>query len=96
MIWGDIALKRGYFEGMRDFDPPAEVAAYQGPLFVAHGTRDVDVLPHAADKFLDAHQGPQEAFLADMDHSFNAIQGAQMLDQLLDRTVVFYRQAGLF
>lgn len=95
MIWGDIALKQGYFEGMRDFDPPAEIAAYQGPLFVAHGTKDVDVLPHAADKFLDAHDGPQQAYLAEMDHSFNATQGPQMLDTLLDRTVAFYRQAGL-
>lgn len=95
MIWGEIALKQGYFEGMRDFDPPAEIAAYNGPLFVAHGTRDVDVLPHAADRFLDAHDGPQEAFLAEMDHSFNAIHGPQMLDTLLDRTVAFYRRVGL-
>ncbi len=93
--WADIALKQGYFDGMRASKPLAEVAAYHGPLFVAHGSLDTAVLPHAADRFLAAHPGPHEAWLAKMDHSFNAVQGPEMLDRLLDATAGFFQRSGL-
>ena len=59
------------------------------------GLADTAVLPHAADKFLAAHKGKQQAWITDMDHSFNATQGPEMLDRLLDATAAFFKQNGL-
>ncbi|MES2813513.1 MAG: alpha/beta fold hydrolase, partial [Pseudomonadota bacterium] len=58
--WGAVVeLKRGFFEGVTTFDPPAELASYAGPLFIAHGTKDTTVLPAAVDTFLAAHEGEE-------------------------------------
>jgi hypothetical protein len=75
--------------------PPAEVAAYRGPLFVAHGWQDEAVLPHAAAKFLAAHKASQESWMEEMDHSFNATTGPKTLDRLLDATADFFKRNGL-
>jgi dipeptidyl aminopeptidase/acylaminoacyl peptidase len=90
-----IALKHGYFDGMMTLKPTDEICHYAGPLFVAHGLADTAVLPHAADKFLAAHKGKQQAWITEMDHSFNATQGPQTLDRLLDATADFFKQNGL-
>lgn len=90
-----IALKQGYFDGMMTIKPATEISRYTGPLFVAHGLADTAVLPHAADRFLAAHRGVQQAWITDMDHAFNATQGPQMLDRLLDATAAFFKQNGL-
>jgi dipeptidyl aminopeptidase/acylaminoacyl peptidase len=95
LSWKDISLKQGYFEGMLAMKPLAEVAAYNGPLFVAHGWQDEAVLPHAAAKFLAAHKASQENWMEDMDHSFNATTGPKTLDRLLDATADFFRRNGL-
>ena len=88
--WGKtVHLKRGYFECVMRNRPTEEIAHYPGPLFVAHGTRD-DVIPVlAAEAYLAAHKGSHEAWIAEMDHSFNATQGAEMLDRLADATLDF-------
>lgn len=90
-----VSLKQGYFDGVMAMDPPAEIAAYTGPLFVAHGWQDEAVLPHAALKFLAAHTASQESWLENMDHSFNATTGPKMLDRLLDATADFFKRNGL-
>jgi fermentation-respiration switch protein FrsA (DUF1100 family) len=90
-----IALKQGYFDGMMTLKPAEEILRYAGPLFVAHGLADTAVLPHAADKFLAAHKGKQQAWITDMDHSFYATQGPEMLDRLLDATADFFKLNGL-
>jgi dienelactone hydrolase len=90
LSWGKtVHLKRGYFQGVMTNRPTEEIARYPGPLFVAHGTRDDAVAPHAADQYLAAHKGPHQAWIAEMDHSFNANQGAEMLDRLADATLDF-------
>ncbi|MBL4558195.1 MAG: alpha/beta fold hydrolase [Rhodobacteraceae bacterium] len=44
--WGaEIGLNGAFFEGIATFDPMAEIAAYDGPLFVTRGTLDTTVLP---------------------------------------------------
>jgi dipeptidyl aminopeptidase/acylaminoacyl peptidase len=93
--WKSFSLKQGYFDGMFAIDPAAEVAAYLGPLFVAHGRLDEAVLPHAAAKLLAAHKASQESWLEDMDHSFNASTGPRTLDRLLDATADFFKRNGL-
>lgn len=88
--WGaEIALKQGYFEGIRAMDPLAEIAAYEGPLFVAQGSIDTTVLPVAADAFIAAHDGPEELWVAEMDHVFNAFTGPATLDEMVGRTIGF-------
>jgi dipeptidyl aminopeptidase/acylaminoacyl peptidase len=88
--WGAvIGLKQGYFDQLRTVDPVQEIAAYKGPLFVAQGTLDTTVLPASADLLIAAHTGPQETFIAGMDHVFNAFTGPQTLDQMVAATIAF-------
>ncbi|WP_103258312.1 alpha/beta hydrolase family protein [Tabrizicola aquatica] len=90
--WGAvIELKRGFFEGVATFDPPAELASYAGPLFITHGTQDTTVLPSAVDTFLAAHEGEETAWIAEMDHVFNAFTGPETLDQMVGETVAFLK-----
>ena len=90
--WGaTIELKRGFFEGVTTFDPPAELASYAGPLFIAHGTKDTTVLPAAVDTFLTAHEGEEASWSAEMDHVFNAFTGPDTLDQMVGETVAFLK-----
>jgi uncharacterized protein len=86
--WGaEIALKQGYFDGLVTFAPPAELAAYKGPLFVAQGTLDTTVLPTSADVLLAAHDGTEEKWGAEMDHVFNVFTGPDTLDQMVTATI---------
>ncbi len=88
--WGAvIELKQGYFDGLLSLDPVKEIAAYQGPLFVAQGSLDTTVLPVSADLLIAAHEGTEELWTAEMDHVFNAFTGPQTLDQMVAATVGF-------
>lgn len=89
--WGaTIALRRGFFEGVTTFSPTTEIAAYAGPLFVAHGTRDDVVPPAAAQMLLDAHPGPDVLWMQDMDHVFNVFGGPATLDAMVAETIAFF------
>ncbi len=89
--WGAvIELKQGYFDGLLSLDPVKEIAAYQGPLFVAQGSLDTTVLPVSADLLIAAHEGTEELWTAEMDHVFNAFTGPQTLDQMVAATVGFF------
>jgi len=89
--WGaEVALKRPFFDGLSTLDPLAEIAAYDGPLFVAHGTADPTV-PYAAQQmFLDAHNGVEEAYTRDMDHAFNVFADVAVLDEMVGATIAFF------
>ena len=88
------ALKQGYFDQMQSFNPLAEIAAYAGPLFVAHGTLDTVVVPKAQSHLIAAHRGQNEAFVRAMDHCFNVSQGPEMLDEMVWATISFFEQHG--
>ncbi len=88
--WGaEIALKQGYFDGIKAMDPLAEIAAYKGPLLVAHGSNDTTVLPKAALDFIKSHDGPEVLWKTQMDHVFNAFTGPDILDLMIEETVDF-------
>jgi alpha/beta superfamily hydrolase len=88
--WGaEIALKQGFFDGVATHDPVRELAAYGGPLFVAHGDLDTTVLPAAADAYLAAHDGVEAKWTAAMDHVFNAFTGPETLDLMVAETIGF-------
>ncbi|MGB8811710.1 MAG: alpha/beta fold hydrolase [Paracoccaceae bacterium] len=89
--WGAvIELKQGFFDGFATLDPLKEIAAYRGPLFVAQGTKDTTVAPISADKLIDAHEGTEQRFSAEMDHVFNAFTGPQTLDEMVGKTIGFF------
>ncbi|MEZ5811270.1 MAG: alpha/beta fold hydrolase [Rhizobiaceae bacterium] len=90
--WGaEIKLKSGFFESMFTLDPVAEIAGYDGPLFVAVGTND-DVVypqPESGQILLDYHPGEEELFVRPMDHVFNAFAGVEQVDELIQATGSF-------
>lgn len=89
--WGaEIALRRGFFEGMAAFSPTAEIAAWRGPLFVAQGSRDDLVPPASAEALIAAHSGPHALWMQDMDHVFNVFGGPETLDALVAATLDFF------
>lgn len=88
--WGaEIALRRGYFEGLTTFSPTAEIAAWRGPLFVAQGSRDDLVPPASAERLIAAHTGPNALWIEDMDHVFNIFTGPETLDAMVAATIAF-------
>ena len=93
--WGaEITLNQPFFEGVLDADPLAEIARYDGPLFVAQGSEDATVDPAQAEMWLKAHDGPQELWLREMDHTFDAYQGPERLDDMVSATVAFFDMLG--
>ncbi|MCP1167805.1 alpha/beta hydrolase family protein [Limimaricola litoreus] len=93
--WGqEITLNQPFFEGVLDADPLAEIARYDGPLFVAQGSEDATVDPAQAEMWLAAHEGPQEFWLREMDHTFDAYQGPAQLDEMVAATVAFFDMLG--
>jgi dienelactone hydrolase len=91
--WGaEIGLNGAFFEGIATFDPMAEIAAYDGPLFVTRGTLDTTVLPADADAFIAAHDGPEMLWTAEMDHVFNVFTTTETLDAMVAATAAFFRE----
>ncbi len=89
--WGpEISLNGAFFDGIETFDPLSEIKAYDGPLFVAQGTKDTTVLPQSADALIAAHEGPEKMWKADMDHVFNVFTTSDALDTLIEQTVSFF------
>ncbi len=88
--WAEIELNGAFFQGLTTADPVAEIAAYSGPLFVAQGLQDTSVLPASADLYLDSHEGPEERWLAQMDHVFNIFTTDETLDQMIAATIAFF------
>lgn len=89
---GEIELKGAFFDGITAFDPQAEIAAWEGPLFVAHGSEDTVVPPSAADRLLAAHEGPEELWTAEMDHAFDVTETTETLDAMVGATVAFFEE----
>ncbi|MEP1208563.1 MAG: alpha/beta fold hydrolase [Rhizobiaceae bacterium] len=89
--WGaKMTLNGAFFAGVARFDPATEIASYAGPLFVAQGVEDTIVMPRAAELLIAAHEGPEEFWMADMDHVFNSFSSAERLEELIARTVKFF------
>ena len=92
--WGaEVALKGAFFDEVAAFDPTKELMGYSGPLLVAQGNNDTTVLPASADAFLDAHDGPEAKWTADMDHVFNIFATDADLAAMIDGTIAFLKDA---
>jgi dienelactone hydrolase len=89
--WGaEIELKGAFFDDIATFDPAAEIAGYEGPLFVAQGSLDDTVPPASADVLIAAHEGPEELWVAEMDHVFNAFTTDETLEAMIAATIAFF------
>lgn len=89
--WGaEIQLNGAFFDGIETIDPMAEIASYDGPLFITQGMTDTTVLPQSAAAFIDAHDGAEQMWTAEMDHVFNAFATTDTLDQMIDATAAFF------
>lgn len=88
--WGaEIELKGAFFDGIATHDPVDEIKGYSGPLFVAVGRQDTAVDAVNGTRFIDAHDGPEQLWTAEMDHVFNVFAERATLDELLAQTVAF-------
>ena len=60
LSWGaEIDLNGAFFDGVAQFNTAAEIAGYEGPLFVAQGSKDTLVSPDSAAILITAHEGPK-------------------------------------
>lgn len=94
--WGaEVQLKQAFFDSLFMLDPIADIVDYEGPLFVAVGTKDDVVFPQpeSGQILLDYHDGPEELWVRDMDHVFNAFQGVETVDELISATGDFIDKA---
>ena len=90
--WGpEITLNGAFFDGIETFDPIAEIKGYSGPLFVTKAMNDTTVLPGESDRFIDAHDGPEELWTAEMDHVFNVFSTTETLDEMVAATIAFFK-----
>ncbi len=93
--WGaEVQLKPAFFESLFTLDPVAEITGYDGPLFVAVGTKDDVVFPQPASGqiLIDYHDEEDEEtvlFVREMDHVFNAFAGVEQVDELIAETGAF-------
>jgi len=87
----EVQLKSGFFVSLFTLNAAAEIARYNGPLFVAVGTTDDIVFPQPAlgQSLINYHHGEGELFVRPMDHFFNAFQNEKQVDELISATGAF-------
>ena len=91
--WGaEVSLNGAFFDGIESFDPMAEIASYEGPLFVTQGMKDTTVLPAVPEKFIASHEGPEELWTKEMDHVFNVFGETETLDEMVAATIAFFNK----
>ncbi len=89
--WGaEITLNGAFFDEVETLNPIIEIRNYSGPLFVAQGTNDTVVAPRSADAYIQAHEGAEMLWTAEMDHAFNVFTTDETLNQMIDETVSFF------
>lgn len=92
MPWGfSLYTKQPYFEEILSMKPFVEIAAYKGALFVAEGTEDEVIPAGTGDKFIAAHEGPEELFVRPMNHGFNVFVDMTTFDEMLGATMAFFK-----
>lgn len=86
-----LKVKSAFFVSLLTLVPAAEIANYDGPLFVAVGTQDNIVFPQPAlgESLIRYHHGEGELFVRPMDHFFNAFQNEKLVDELILATGSF-------
>lgn len=94
--WGaETRLRAGFFQELATTSPAAAAAGYRGPLLVIVGTEDTVVAPQpaAGEIFLRYHDGHEELVTLETDHAFGALDGPDTLDEMIDRSAAWIRDA---
>ncbi|TXR49088.1 hypothetical protein [Phyllobacterium endophyticum] len=71
------------------------MSRYNGPLFVAVGTKDalVGPQPQMGKLFIKYHKGAHaELMIRDMDHHFNVDKKVEDLDEMIDKTLGYLKK----
>lgn len=89
--WGaEVTLNGAFFANFQTADPAADIAKFKGPLFVATGSNDTTVLPETATALIDAHDGVEQHWIEEMDHTFNIFAAPDTLGTLVETTIAFF------
>lgn len=89
--WGaEVTLNGAFFANFASADPVADIAKFNGPLFVASGSNDTTVLPETATALIEAHDGVEQHWVEEMDHTFNIFATPDTLTTLVDATIAFF------
>jgi uncharacterized protein len=83
--WGaETTLKTGFFEGLFQVNPIAEITQYKRPLLVVVGLKDTIVAPQpqSGQLYLTYHPGQEQLVTLDGDHLFDILgTGPEWLDE---------------
>ena len=73
---GAFRVGKGYYDDCRRVDPLAELAGFDGPALVVHGSEDATVIASQADMYMDAlpSQDKRKHIVAGADHTFSSIE----------------------
>lgn len=84
-------MGRAYFDSVAALDPVAGISRFSGPLLALAGRDDVVVAPQpaVAQRFLDAHDGPQSLVVLEADHTFNSFVGPEALEEAIGVTAAW-------
>ncbi|MBB3236219.1 hypothetical protein [Phyllobacterium endophyticum] len=88
-------LNGAFFKEIYAIDPVAEMSRYNGPLFVAVGTKValVGPQPQMGKLFIKYHRGAHpELMIRDMDHHFNVDKKVEDLDEMIDKTLGYLKK----
>lgn len=90
--WGEeVTMGRAYFDSVATLDPLDGIARFSGPLLAVAGSNDVVIAPQpaVAQRFLDAHDGPQSLVVLEADHTFDSFVGPEALEEAIGVTTAW-------
>ena len=87
----EVTMGRAYFDSVATLDPLDGIARFSGPLLSVAGSNDVVIAPQpaVAQRFLDAHDGPQSLVVLEADHTFDSFVGPDALEQAIGVTTAW-------
>ncbi len=90
--WGEeVTMGRAYFDSVANLDPLVEISRFSGPLLSVAGSGDVVISPQpaVAQRFLDAHDGPQSLVVLEADHTFDSFVGPEAMEEAISVTMAW-------
>lgn len=88
-------LPAAFLRSTLEILPQADLALFEGPVFMAAGTQDAIVFPQPelAEAALSYHSGPHELMVQPMDHFFNIAKGSGQSDAVFEAVGRFLETA---
>jgi dipeptidyl aminopeptidase/acylaminoacyl peptidase len=87
---GGFSRGKPFFESMKRVDPLREIAGYQGPVLLIHGSEDEVVSPVNSELIYDSIKGRRRLIMIDdADHTFSSGQWER---QVIEETRLWFEQ----